>query len=228
MGPSEDATPAPLPEGPSRLGRTAKRDLRRALREARSACSRERAAEASRSACAVLLESPWIASMPPGAVVALYAAIRDEADPGASEAPLLERGLRLAYPRVEGPELHFHLATRPDLVPRPPWGLLEPSADAPLAPLDQLALMVVPGLGFTARGERLGSGRGFYDRALARARALSPGLVSVGFALAIQVVPTLPMEPHDLRVDAVVTERGLTRCTLVRGEPKIEDPGAGG
>jgi 5-formyltetrahydrofolate cyclo-ligase len=226
--PSEDVDPAWPPEAPRGSGGAPKRDVRLALKQARAACSAAQRAQASSAACALLLESPWFEASPAGAVVALYAAIRDEADPGAAEAPLLARGLRLAYPRVEGLDLHFHLATRADLAPRPPWGLLEPSADAPLASLDQLALMVVPGLGFTARGERLGNGRGFYDRALARARAVNPGLLSVGFALAVQVVPTLPVEPHDQRVDAVVTERGLTRCPPVRGDPKIEDPGAEG
>ena len=65
---------------------------------------------------------------------------------------------------------------------------------------------LVPGVGFDASGIRLGRGAGFYDRALVELRSLGHVYV-VGLAFECQVVPVLPSDPWDQRVDVVVTER---------------------
>lgn len=62
---------------------------------------------------------------------------------------------------------------------------------------------IVPGVGFTADGDRLGQGGGWYDRFLPRLR---PESVTIGIAFEVQIVPSLPLEPHDVGVDCVVTE----------------------
>jgi len=69
-------------------------------------------------------------------------------------------------------------------------------------------VVVVPGLAFTAAGERLGQGGGWYDRYLA---TVQPGCVTVGVCFEEQLVEALPIEPHDVRVDHVVTDRGVVR-----------------
>jgi len=68
---------------------------------------------------------------------------------------------------------------------------------------DQLDVVVVPGLAFTADGRRLGQGGGHYDRFLARLRA---DCLTIGACFAEQLVADLPTEPHDVRVHAVVTD----------------------
>ena len=65
--------------------------------------------------------------------------------------------------------------------------------------------MIVPGLAFTRRGDRLGQGGGWYDRVLAGVR---DDCVTIGVAFAPQLVDELPVEPHDRPVDLVVTEHG--------------------
>ncbi len=70
--------------------------------------------------------------------------------------------------------------------------------------------MVLPVLGFDAQGRRLGNGGGYYDRALAAPRAARRPLL-LGYAYAVQEVPEIPAEPWDVKLDAVVTERGLRR-----------------
>jgi len=66
-----------------------------------------------------------------------------------------------------------------------------------------LDVVVVPGLAFTADGRRLGQGGGHYDRFLPRLRA---GCRIVGAAFAEQLVADVPTEPHDVRLDLVVTD----------------------
>jgi 5-formyltetrahydrofolate cyclo-ligase len=64
----------------------------------------------------------------------------------------------------------------------------------------------VPGLAFTRKGLRLGRGGGYYDRYLA---ALPPTTLKIGVCFALQLVDAMPTEPHDQRMNAVVTEEGL-------------------
>lgn len=69
-------------------------------------------------------------------------------------------------------------------------------------------VVVVPGLAFTVAGDRLGQGGGWYDRFLAEVGA---GCTTIGVCFAEQVLDTLPVEPHDIVVDHVVTDAGVLR-----------------
>ena len=71
--------------------------------------------------------------------------------------------------------------------------------------------MVVPGLAFDSKGNRLGHGKGYYDRAFANGAGESP--VLVGFGYEFQVVDEVPHGEMDRRMDAIVTERAIRECT---------------
>ena len=83
------------------------------------------------------------------------------------------------------------------------FGLREPAADNPEVPLDQIDVMVIPGLAFDSTGTRLGWGKGYYDRALALTRA-----VRIGYCFALQIVPHVPRESYDIPMHHLVTEDG--------------------
>ncbi len=140
--------------------------------------------------------------------VALYAAIGTEADPGLLEPGLRARGCEILYPRVVGDDLCFHAAQLAELSPQAPWGIPEPRAHTPPTPPESIDVFVVPGLGFSRTGARLGYGRGFYDKALRMARSCE-AVVAVGYAFDIQVVDVLPEGPHDERVDGVALQDGI-------------------
>ena len=70
-------------------------------------------------------------------------------------------------------------------------------------------VLIVPMLAWDRRGYRLGYGGGFYDRTLAGLRARGT-VLAVGFAFAAQEVEAVPMDEFDQRLDALVTERGVT------------------
>jgi 5-formyltetrahydrofolate cyclo-ligase len=75
-------------------------------------------------------------------------------------------------------------------------------------------LVLVPGLGFSSAGARLGSGQGYYDRALAPPAA-GAGPVLVGVCLSPWLDPAegeIPCEPHDVRMHYVASERGVVPC----------------
>ena len=79
-----------------------------------------------------------------------------------------------------------------------------PTADAPEIVPD---LILVPLLGFDRTGARLGYGKGHYDRTLAgfAEKGITPMLVGVAFS--VQEVARIPREPHDVRLDCIVTEK---------------------
>ena len=93
-----------------------------------------------------------------------------------------------------------------DLVPGP-FGLLEPNPKNEEADLGSLEVMFIPGLAFDVKGYRLGYGGGFYDRVLRETSALK-----VGVCYSFQLVESLPVEPHDVPVDLILTEDGIIRC----------------
>jgi 5-formyltetrahydrofolate cyclo-ligase len=87
------------------------------------------------------------------------------------------------------------------------FGILEPDADRTgSVEWSSIQVAVLPGLAFDLLGYRLGRGAGHYDRSLA---ALLPGARRIGLAFECQVVERLPVEPHDLAVDRVVTEERI-------------------
>lgn len=195
----------------------AKARLRRHLKAARRAFT-DRALATAQLTDAILTLPHW--STGPERV-AVYAAHGHEADMAPAAQALEARGVELLYPRVDGDRLSFVACAPEALLPRA-YGILEPPADAPACPLGSIDLFFVPGLGFTPRGDRLGYGRGYYDRALAEAARGTPNTADlrdlpyrrlrragrIGVAFSVQIVETLPTEPHDVRLDGLVTERG--------------------
>ena len=86
-------------------------------------------------------------------------------------------------------------------------GIREPIEGPPL-PLSEIDLVIVPGLGFDEEGNRLGRGRGFYDRFLSH-----PNFHGVSCAVAFeeQVFESIPVDPADVRMDMLVTDVKVRR-----------------
>jgi 5-formyltetrahydrofolate cyclo-ligase len=117
---------------------------------------------------------------------------------------VLARGGRVLFPRAIGSQrkLAFCACTPDQLVPGP-LGAAEPPASAPEVPLSGISCFVIPAVGLSRDGLRLGRGGGYYDATLAQA----PGAYLVGVGFDLQLRPDLPRQPHDVALDAIVTER---------------------
>ncbi len=89
-----------------------------------------------------------------------------------------------------------------------PHGIAQPAPDAAPAAPESLDAVLLPLLAFDDSGTRLGSGAGYYDRALAFRRTQAPPPLLVGIAFEAQRFDALPREPWDIPLDAIVTERG--------------------
>ena len=179
-----------------------KAELRKALRVAR----REHVAAQPDAIRALLFHrppAPLLARIGAEATIGLYHANRYEAPAAGYARFFQEAGHTIALPAFEevGASMVFRVHTDPhgesDLEPGP-FGIRQPAADAKEIVPD---VLFVPLVGFTAAGERLGQGGGHYDRWLAE----HPGRIAVGLAWDVQLVESLPTEPHDHALDAVVT-----------------------
>lgn len=137
------------------------------------------------------------------AAIGLYAAMPHEVPATGYARFFAERGHTLALPRFahRAAPMQFARFTDPfgesDLEVGP-FGLLQPSGETPEIAPD---VLFVPLLGFTAAGERIGQGGGHYDRYL----AWHPDVRAIGLAWDAQLVESLPVEEHDMRLHHVVT-----------------------
>ncbi len=147
--------------------------------------------------------APVIGLIPACATIGLYRATDGEVPAGGYARFFMEDGHTIALPRIEemDGQMTFHAHTDPycesDLE-EGPHGLLQPASDAPAAEPD---VLVVPLVGFTDSGQRLGMGGGFYDRWLGD----HPGTIAIGLAWDVQKVEALPQQQHDMPMTAIVT-----------------------
>ncbi|MDX2227567.1 MAG: 5-formyltetrahydrofolate cyclo-ligase [Verrucomicrobiae bacterium] len=146
-------------------------------------------------------------------VVMAYASMPGEVDTHTFLRDLLKSKQKtLVLPRVADDGSHleiFEVHSVSELYPRT-LGILEPHPDVcRRATLDEVNLVLVPGLGFDARGYRLGRGKGHYDKMFASVP--SAQCVRVGVFFEAQRIGSLPVDIHDVRMDCIVTERGTFR-----------------
>jgi 5-formyltetrahydrofolate cyclo-ligase len=177
-----------------------KQKLRANVRTARCSIDAAKRRDAAVSVSERLLALPETVR---ARLVLTYSASPEELDPHPAVEVLRMRGVSIAYPRIDAPgRLEAHvIGSEEDLEPGA-FGVSEPTASAPVAPLRAVDIVIVPGIAFDPACARIGYGGGYYDRLLAR---LDPRCTLIGIAFDEQVVERIPVEPHDVALDFVVT-----------------------
>lgn len=179
-----------------------KNDFRRGALAQRDALGIEARADAARVIAAASLP----VELPRGVIVAGYSPINSELDPFPLMRALADKGAVLALPVIIARDhaLIFREWREEGLV-RGPFGIFQPSSDAPEVDPD---VVLVPLAAFDRAGHRIGYGRGYYDRTLENLRAIKK-ITVIGVAFAVQEIETVPRLPHDEQLDCVLTEREL-------------------
>ena len=182
----------------------AKAELRRKIRAALQNISPAARAAAFARLCARLKEQSFWKN---AASILFFAPLPDEADVW----PLLEEtvaaGKIAALPRFDPADQSYAACRVRDLsgeIVTGTFGIREPVPSCVEIPLNQIDLVLVPGVAFDLRGNRLGRGRGFYDRLLAETRG-----VKCGIAFDEQITGEVPTGERDLQMDFILTP---TRC----------------
>jgi 5-formyltetrahydrofolate cyclo-ligase len=182
--------------------------LRSRIRAERAALDLSVCLEAAEKLAVNLLVLPEVLD---ARTVLSYQAMPEEIDPG----PALERlrllGVTIVFPRIEGPGiLGLHVVEPDTVLLSGPFGLAEPPADAPTVEPSAVDVVLMPGVAFDSAGRRLGHGGGYFDRLIPQLRG---DCCLLGVAFDVQVVDEVPTEPHDARVDAVVTPTRVLRVS---------------
>jgi len=143
----------------------------------------------------------------PGTVISGFMPIRSEADTRPLMEALRTRGGRLVLPVVLDRETIVFRAFETDTpLVKTGFGTTGPGEGAEVLDPD---ILLVPLSVFDGKGQRVGYGAGHYDRAIARLHARGRQPVLIGVAFDCQEVPSVPAEPHDVSLHAILTESGL-------------------
>ena len=108
---------------------------------------------------------------------------------------------RLLLPVVKGDDLQLRLYSGKESVTAGAFGIPEPTEACPVVPEDEIDLILVPGVAFDRRCNRLGRGKGFYDRLLS-----TLNIPKIGICYDFQLRDSIPVEPFDRKMDLIVTE----------------------
>lgn len=178
-----------------------KAEMRLSLRRKLDAMS----AEERRAGSARVRERLLASSYGGARTVLAYLAFGEEVDLDPLLAMWIDEGRTVAIPRMDwdaNTMTPIRLDALTDVEMRR-FGVREPAGSDVVA-IEEIELALIPGMGFDDHGGRLGRGGGFYDRFLSELRRVS-GAALVGLAFDEQIVPNVPIEEHDVTIDAVVT-----------------------
>ncbi len=118
---------------------------------------------------------------------------------------IMEEAWRLGkdvwLPKVSKDDMDFYLVRSISELKRGTFGILEPSGDSEKAPGND-GLMIVPGVAFDKEYNRVGYGRGYYDRYLRK----RPNLIKMGIAFDVQIMEKVPNDENDCKMDMILTE----------------------
>jgi len=153
-----------------------------------------------------------------GDVWAGYRGFGNEADPYETIVES-QGGVRWVFPRVEGNTLRFYEPPQTNAKwTKSSYGIWEPdSKTSTQREIHDFAGILIPGLAFDRNGQRLGFGKGYYDRALAGFKGLKVG---VGFQFQL-LKELIPVEPHDVALDFVATDQEIHRVRSMKKDERL-------
>ncbi|MCH8557327.1 MAG: 5-formyltetrahydrofolate cyclo-ligase [Balneolia bacterium] len=181
-----------------------KKELRKQMLGKRMELSKERFRQKSESLFERVMSLEKLAGSD---TIHCYVAMTERGEPDTSEiiSELLRLGKRVAVPVMDlaSRELTHVKVDETTSWKTNRWGVKEPSA-GPLIAAEEFDLVLVPLLAADRHRNRLGYGKGYYDTFLARTSAFKAGLL-----FSDMLVPEVPVEPHDIPLDVIITETGL-------------------
>lgn len=150
------------------------------------------------SPCEVLI----LEKLFPYKVIMLYSALPDEVPTQILMDELVAQGKMVLLPRViSDTDMELRRYTGQQDLQTGAYGILEPTGEL-FTDYDAIDVAIIPGMAFDAEGHRLGRGKGYYDRFLARV----PHLYKIGLCFFWQMVDHVPCDEHDAVMDEVIVQ----------------------
>ena len=175
-----------------------KADMRDDIRELKALCTPEQLAAMSEVVVSsIVFGGQWSVA----STILLYYPLPDEVDVRPLIRQAHQAGHRVLLPVVVGEELELRLYEGEESLRVGAYNIMEPVGPLfPLEDYDQIELAIVPGMAFDAMGNRLGRGKGYYDRLL----PLLPHAYKIGVCYPFQFVADVPSQEHDVRMNEVI------------------------
>jgi len=196
-------------------GMNSKAEVRKQLRDLLAGLTDAQRHEKSMAACSEVIHSPEFAS---ARVVMLFLSTPTEIDTSPLALKAWQAGKTVAVPKVSWNQRRMLPVEITSLTSgiTSTGPVREPIGGKPIT-LDLIDLVIVPGVGFTPTGHRIGRGMGFYDRFLAQPDFLG---VSCGLGFEEQIIDEIPVLDHDMPLSMLATDRGIrrfgSRCIAIR------------
>ncbi len=184
-----------------------KKELRSKLRAILGGIPPEELQRKSRVATSLMIQEPEYKN---AEIIMIYLSLPNEADTTSLVLQAWQDRKKVVAPQVTWESRQMIPVEIRDLnedVTETGVGIRQPVRGLPI-PIELIDLVIVPGLGFDPFGNRLGRGRGFYDRFLAKPQFRG---VATGFALEAQVVESIPAGAHDIKVSMLATDEQIRR-----------------
>jgi len=137
--------------------------------------------------------------------IALYFPIHNEVRTQSIFKKAIDYKKEVYFPRVNGSSLDFCRVHNLEQLKTGKFGVLEPGARLPVENIQNIDLFILPGIAFDESGNRLGYGKGYYDRALSRV----PQGKKAALAYHLQILDSVPADDNDQKVGILVTERDI-------------------
>lgn len=137
--------------------------------------------------------------------IASYHPIHKEVDTKLIHDEALKLGKKIYYPRVTGDLITYHRITNFAQLKPGAYGISEPGRDDIAVPLNLIDIFIIPGICFDFWGNRIGFGKGYYDRTL----RFTDKNKKIGLAYSFQVVNSIRTDMYDLPLSYIVSENGV-------------------
>lgn len=178
---------------------TEKSDIRNRIREKKRQFSDKELAELSSAAIRKLLSHPAIKQ---SRTILMYHSLPDEVDTHAAINKLADIGKTVLLPVVTGDgEMEIRRYGGRNSMKKGAYGIMEPAGDV-YTHYNNIDVAVVPGMAFDDNNNRLGRGKGYYDRFLAK----TGGTYKIGLCFGFQKVGRIPADLHDIKMDTVICD----------------------
>lgn len=171
-----------------------KKELRKLIRQRKAEHTAEEKAEMSARICRQVLTDPHWAK---ANTVFLYHALTDEVDTTILIDAAMQEGKTVLLPVIDGDDLRLKIHT--GATQAGSYSIQEPIGEE-FTCYKEITLAIVPGMAFDKKGNRLGRGRGFYDRTLPKLAEA----YKIGLCFPFQFLESIPCEAYDIKMDAVL------------------------
>lgn len=179
-----------------------KKDIRQEIRKAKKALSIAESKKLSAAVCGRLLDHPTVRT---SEMILLYHPLPDELDTTYLIEELYKSGKTILLPKViSDTEITLHTYEGSNSMQPGAFGISEPTT--PALPLDNLSTIknligIIPGMAFDKSGNRLGRGKGYYDRLLSQL----PNIYKIGVCFPFQLLPSILCDENDIKMNEIIT-----------------------